>query len=393
MRNSYPLYLMTVIIAPWLTACQGDLSPLTSNIRLDGLQSGIISPAANAGSSSTPPPQPAAPAPVASGAPASQCTPDVLQKLLTPASTDPSAVRLNCSVQLPANAAVTRQIVFEGSTASGATLDCGGGTIAGRGEKGDRESLIVKSKKTGDSWDRPVGVTIRNCRITGGIRVYGLGRNGEAGPVKQSSMNADHTKFAQLAAPTNVTFDRVHIVGSGGVPFYISPGVTNVTLSNSTIEGTSTSAAIYLDAESAGAKVVNNVFNIETEGRELIAVDGSAYNEISGNKFGNVTNGGIFAYRNCGEGGTIRHQTPQFNRIQGNTFTFSGRANAPAVWLNSRNGNRSYCFSDPGHPFGSSLSPMDFAQNNVVEGNVATGAGGEAFRNSDPTNRISGNRE
>nr|WP_105384745.1 hypothetical protein [Neorhizobium alkalisoli] len=206
-------------------------------------------------------------------------------------------------------------------------------------------------------------------------------------------MNADHTKFAQLAAPSKVAFDRVHIVGSGGVPFYISPGVTNVTLSNSTIEGTSTSAAIYLDAESAGAKIVDNVFNIKTEGRELIAVDGSAYNEISGNKFGNVRNGGIFAYRNCGEGGTIRHQTPQFNRIQGNTFTFSGRANAPAVWLNSRNGNRSYCFSDPGHPFGSSLSPMDFAQNNVVEGNVATSAGSEAFRNSDPTNRISGNSE
>jgi hypothetical protein len=313
--------------------------------------------------------------------------------LLTPASIDSSAVKLNCSVQLPANATVMRQVVFEGNTASGATLDCGGGTLGGRGEKGDRESLIVKSKKTGDNWGRPVGVTVKNCRITGGIRVYGLGRNGEAGAVKQSSMNADHTKFAQLAAPTNVTFDRVQIVGSGGVPFYISPGVTNVTLSNSTIEGTSTSAAIYLDAESAGAKVVNNVFNIETEGRELIAVDGSAYNEISGNKFGNVTNGGIFAYRNCGEGGTIRHQTPQFNRIQGNTFTFSGRANAPAVWLNSRNGNRSYCFSDPGHPFGSSLSPMDFAQNNVVEGNVVVGAGGEAFRNSDPTNRISGNRE
>jgi hypothetical protein len=393
MRNSYPLYLMTAIITPWLTACQGDLSPLTSKIRLDGLQSGIISPTPDAGSQSPPPARPTAPAPVAASTPASQCAPDVVQMLLTPASIDSSAVKLNCSVQLPANAAVMRQVVFEGNTASGATLDCGGGTLGGRGEKGDRESLIVKSKKTGDNWGRPVGVTVKNCRITGGIRVYGLGRNGEAGAVKQSSMNADHTKFAQLAAPTNVTFDRVQIVGSGGVPFYISPGVTNVTLSNSTIEGTSTSAAIYLDAESAGAKVVNNVFNIETEGRELIAVDGSAYNEISGNKFGNVTNGGIFAYRNCGEGGTIRHQTPQFNRIQGNTFTFSGRANAPAVWLNSRNGNRSYCFSDPGHPFGSSLSPMDFAQNNVVEGNVVVGAGGEAFRNSDPTNRISGNRE
>lgn len=309
---------------------------------------------------------------------------------MIPSNVDPSPVKLNCSVKLPENAVVTRQVVFEGSAASGSTLDCSGGRLEGSASKGDKEAVVVRSRRTGETWSRPTGITVKNCEIAGGIRVYGLGRNGEAEAVKQSSMSANHTSFAQASAPTNIVFDHIHLTGSGGVPFYVSPGVTHVTLSGSTIEGSSSSVAVYLDAESAGAKIVNNTFNISTKSRELIAVDGSAYNQISGNRFNSASHGGVYAYRNCGEGGTIRHQAPQFNRIERNTFMMNGSQD-PAVWLNSRNGNRSYCFKDPSRPFGSSLSSLDMAQNNTVDGNTIIGGVSEAVRNNDPTNTIRNN--
>lgn len=395
--NRMPMLLAAVSLI-FLASCQSDLAPLTSNLQLGSLQPGLspFNPAEDARppaqSQPAPPPQPATPAPipVASAAPAATCTAGVVQRLLTPASSDPSPVRLNCSVQLPPQSVVSRQIVFEGSTASGSTLDCNGGRIENAG-KGGKDAVLIRSKEEGQQWSRPVNVTVKNCEIAGAVRIYGLGRNGEAEAVKLSSMNANHTRSAQAAAPANITFDRVRITGSGGVPFYVSPGATNVALTNSTIRGTSTSVAVYLDAESAGAKITNNTFDISTKSREIIAVDGSAHNDISGNRFNRAANGGIYVYRNCGEGGTIRHQAPQFNRIEGNSFAMNGSRD-PAVWLNSRNGNRSYCFQDPRHPFGSSLTSMDMAQNNTVGDNAVTGAIGDPFRNNDPTNRVSNNR-
>ncbi len=398
MRFTTLPYLLVAISGPLLTACQSDLAPLASSLQLGTLQPGagpFIPRSADRPPQQdqpAPPPQPAAPAPapVASAPPAGSCSDSVVEKLLTPASQDPSPVKLSCSVQLPARSVVTRQVIFEGSNASGSTLDCGGGSLENAGPKGGKDAVIVRSKSSGQEWSRPVNVTVRNCDINGAVRIYGLGRNGEADAVRQSSMNADHTRFAQSAAPANITFDRVRITGSGGVPFYVSPGATNVALTNSTVRGTSTSVAVYLDAESAGARIANNTFDISTKSREIIAVDGSAHNDISGNRFNRASNGGIYLYRNCGEGGTIRHQAPQFNRIERNSFVMNGSRD-PAVWLNSRNGNRSYCFKDPSRPYGSSLTSMDMAQNNTVDNNTASGASGDAFRNNDPTNRLSNN--
>jgi hypothetical protein len=403
LKPSNCLYIFTVTTA--LAGCQADMEPLRSSLQAGLFQPGMTgggnfgsAPAQSGQNQPNPnqsvPAQPAAPAPapVAAGSPASACSDTVAQQLLIPASQDPSPVKLTCSVQLPANSTVTRQVVFEGSAASGASLDCGGGSLQGTAQKGDKEAVVVRSKRAGSSWDRPAGVTVRNCRIAGSVRIYGMGRNGEAEAIKQSSMNASHTADAQAAAPANVIFDRVTIAGSGGVPFYVSPGVTNVTLANSTINGTSTSVGVYLDAESAGAKIVNNTFGIRTKSREVIAIDGSAYNTISGNRFNSASNGGIFAYRNCGEGGTIRHQAPRYNKIENNTFSMGGSSD-PAVWLNSRNGNRSYCFQDPSRPYGSSLTAMDMAQNNVVENNKASGGRGDAFRNSDPSNTLANNTD
>jgi len=77
-----------------------------------------------------------------------------------------------------------------------------------------------------------------------------------------------------------------------------------------------------------------------------------------------------YLYRNCGEGGNIRHQTPHGNRIIHNVFNFGQAAGAaPAVWLSARNGQRSYCDQDRGYPFGSSASDLDHATGNLIEDN------------------------
>ncbi|MBB4185227.1 parallel beta-helix repeat protein [Sinorhizobium terangae] len=320
------------------------------------------------------------------------CDADV-QSRLKAAGT--AVVSLQCSVRLSSADVVTHPIVFEGSAASGSVLDCGGGTLdvsAGASRK-EKTAVVVRSRQTGSgSWDVPTNVTIRNCNIKGFARIYGLGENADGATMKASSRNPDHTAFAQASAPRNVRLENVTFTAPGGIPFYVGPGVTNTALVNSRINGKSTSVAVYLDAESANNTISNNVFGITTEKRELIAVDGSANNRITNNTFQHAENGGIFLYRNCGEGGVIRHQKPQYNQITGNTFRFTSSFLAqPAVWLNSRNGNRSYCFKDPAYPFGSSASNLDFAQNNVVRNNRLEGGSESLIRNDDPTNDIGGN--
>ncbi len=125
--------------------------------------------------------------------------------------------------------------------------------------------------------------------------------------------------------------------------------------------GWTVTGAIYLDAESAGNTIRNNRFATKCY-REVICVDGSAKNRIEGNHFERIDHGGIYLYRNCGEGGTVRHQTPRENVIRDNDFALGtlGFGNH-AIWLGSRNGRRSYCHLDDGYPFGSSLDNRDFA--------------------------------
>jgi hypothetical protein len=188
--------------------------------------------------------------------------------------------------------------------------------------------------------------------------------NGEAPALRDSSRTPGHTERAQNAAPRDVLLEHLSIRTRGNIPLYVSPGVTRLTLRNSTIAGRTRSVAIYLDAESAGNVISGNTIEAEL-GREAIAVDASAYNLIIDNIIRpQGAKGGIFLYRNCGQGGTIRHQPPHSNAIVGNEFFV-----APAIWVASRNGNRSYCWADSGYPFGSSASNRDHAQNTLICGN------------------------
>lgn len=320
------------------------------------------------------------------------CASDVRAKLLAP-GTDP--ISLGCSLRLSSTDVINHPLILEGNGASGTVLDCGGATIdvsAGEGRK-QKTAIVVRSKKTASGpWDAPSNVAIRNCKINGFVRIYGLGENANGEIMKASSFNANHTAFAQASAPKNVRLENLTITAPDGIPLYVGPGVTKAALVNSRIDGKSTSVGIYLDAESANNTIRDNVFRITTEKRELIAIDGSAGNSIANNTFEHADNGGIFVYRNCGEGGVIRHQKPQFNQITGNTFRYGPSFDAkPAVWLNSRNGNSKYCFVDPAHPYGSSASNLDFAQRNVVRNNKLEGGSDRLIRNDDPSNEIGGN--
>ena len=234
------------------------------------------------------------------------------------------------------------------------TIDCEGGAY----NKGKVTELQILADD----------VTIKRCKINGSIRTIGLGHNGEAPGVKASSITLGHTARAQAAAPKNTVLYAVTITGHGRIPLYLGPGTTRLTMIDSTIKGRSDSVALYLDAESGSNIFRNNTFALTISSREVIALDGSADNQILSNTI-SASNGGIYLYRNCGEGGTVRHQPPQNNFIAGNTIDNTG---GYGIWLGSRNGGRFYCNDDAGFPFGSSKDDGDFADGNIVRDNTFT---------------------
>ncbi|MDP4021276.1 right-handed parallel beta-helix repeat-containing protein [Methylobacterium sp. NEAU 140] len=315
-------------------------------------------------------PPPAPPALVRTVA-APPCDPAIRARALAPARPGDDAVSLTCSLRLGPGDRVTRRILLEGSRASGVTLDCDGATIGpGPGAGLLAFAVEVRSRPpAGRSgrWDRPEDVTIQNCTILGHVRVWGMGLNGQGEAVRLSSHGPGHTERAQDAAPARVTLRDSTITAFGHIPVYLGPGVTGFTLRDSRLDGRSESTAIYLDAESADNAILDNDIATAT-GREIVAVDGSARNRITGNRVALGGRDGVHLYRNCGEGGTVRHQTPSDNTVTGNTFRGGGFLGRPVV-VNARGGWRLYCGQDAGYPFGSSIDDADNATGNTVEPN------------------------
>jgi hypothetical protein len=276
------------------------------------------------------------------------CSSKIYAALREPASQETSSIEIRCSLTLDNTDVITKQLLISGENASGITIDCAGATLDGsRGTVNfGKPTIRIRSMMAKDgSWSTPTDITAKNCSLKGAIRLQGLGANGQAEQVRLSSLNPDHTQHAQQVAPRNVLLSGISFIADGNIPLYAGPGVTNLTVTQSRFSGYSVGTAIYLDAESASNSIVDNSFDIKTKSRELVAVDGSARNLISRNDFIDPVNGGVFLYRNCGEGGTIRHQTPAYNQIVDNTFSYATdwAGAEPAVWLNSRNGSRIYC--------------------------------------------------
>lgn len=306
---------------------------------------------------------------------ASPCGPGLRAELLAAPTPGDDGVALTCSLRLQPGDRVRRRIRLEGSAASGVDLDCNGATL-GRTDPAPKFyefAVEIRSRRADPSvevWDRPSGVTLRNCAILGNVRIWGMGLNGQGEAVKRSSHALGHTERAQAAAPTQVRILDSRITALGSIPLYLGPGVTGFTLSGSTLSGTSSAVALYLDAESAGNTITGNVFSVET-GREMVALDGSAGNTIRNNTVVLGHHGGIHLYRNCGEGGTVRHQTPSDNVITDNRFRYTGLLRSAPVNVGSRGGWGWNCGDDAGYPFGSSLDDDDHATGNVVERNVS----------------------
>lgn len=323
---------------------------------------------------------------------AAVCGADVHAALHAQASAGSKPLDITCDLILANTDVITQPIAFSGGAASGLTLDCNGGTLDGTVAKA--RTVLVRSVRRPDGhWDAPRAIKIRNCTIKGDVRIQGLGANGQAEQVRLSSLRAGHTERAQAAAPSGISLENITFVANGGIPLYAAPGVSDMSVENSRFTGSSTGTAIYLDAESARNRIIGNTFDIRTTRREMIAVDGSADNRFEGNLFENPIKGGIFLYRNCGEGGTIRHQKPERNVITDNTFRYVNFwAVRPAVWLGSRQGTSSFCFSRRDLPFGSSLSPRDYAQHNVVTGNRLPGGRPSLIVDQDEHNTVSDNR-
>ena len=298
------------------------------------------------------------------------CSSAEVAALTTPAATDAPAVRLTCFAALPPGAAIRRRLVFEGAEASGAGLDCNGGSVGVPGQPSTTRdpTVAIWSRREGAGWSIPRDIRITRCTIHGNLRVWGLGRD-DIDALRVSSRTPGHTAAAQAAAPSGLTLDTVAFVATGSIPLYIGPGATGLRMTGGGFRGQSVSTAVYLDAESAGAVIRDVVFNIRTA-REQIAVDGSARNRIEDNRFDLRGRGGVFLYRNCGEDGVIRHQTPSHNLITGNRFEGAAWLTPRPIVVGSREGRRRYCGDDAGYPFGSSADDRDRANGNIVSGNT-----------------------
>jgi parallel beta-helix repeat protein len=276
------------------------------------------------------------------------------------------------------------RIIFSGSADRGRILDGGGGWING----GRYTEILIQSERKGDRWERPDGAIIRNGKLRGSIRVVGLGRNGEAEGVRHSATSPGHTERAQEAAPQGVVLSNLEIEADRDLPVYLAPGTTGAIIENCVFTGWSVVGALYLDAESGGNTIRGNRFELKGY-REAICIDGSANNRIEGNRFERIDHGGIYLYRNCGEGGTVRHQTPRENTIRGNAFALDTLGfGSYAIWIGSRNGRRSYCEADAGYPFGSSADNRDFANDNVIASNTFDPLGLRAVRDDGEGNVV-----
>lgn len=310
---------------------------------------------------------------------AAPCSSAVVAQVLAQATSAAPEVKLTCSLTLTSSQTVSKRLVLEGAAASGVTIDCGGGSIGPSAFRGLANLHIRSVKKSDGTWSRPEGVTVRNCSVKGAVRISGMGNNGQGEEVRLSSLSPGHTARAQAAAPRAVLLEKLTLVGEGPIPLYLAPGVTETTLRDSNVTGVSGGTAIYFDAESARNTLRNNSIHAETDGREQLALDGSADNLVVGNFFAELSTGGIYLYRNCGEGGTVRHQPPRHNRIINNYFYYKNYTGSnPAIFVGSRNESGpsifNYCGDDEPsgggtYPFGSSRSNRDHADENLIAQN------------------------
>lgn len=229
-------------------------------------------------------------------------------------------------------------------------------------------------------------VIVRNGTVRGEIRarapMYGR-------VLEEWNKTPYWTEKIREAAPSRPRLFDLTIDGPGDThQVYFGPGVTGGRVRNCKFVGRSKGPSVYLSMESGEHKFVSCKFNARLGAkREVIAIDGSKYNLIAECVFKRCWHGGIYIYRNSGENGTIRHQTPEWNVIRNNKFDLNKMAlvrlglstllppEVPhGVIIGSRQGSRlNHNSLDDGYPWGSSASNLDHAKYNTVIDNQFRG--------------------
>ncbi len=295
------------------------------------------------------------------------CTAAEISDLTADPTAATESYELNCNAFLSPDVTIKKRVIIR---ASNVALSCAGATIDNRAfptHNPNLDMIEVTRRYEGTNSIRPHDVVISRCTVQGSVRVYGMCMNGQdCEEQRVSSLTPGHTERARERAPTNITLDSMRITANHRIPVYFSPGVTYSTLSNSILDGASVAGAIYLDAESAYNTIESNQFLVDT-GREVMSIDGSSNNLILNNYFSSLNEGGIYLYRNCGEDGTARWNTPSYNKIINNVFYYNlYQGPNAAVNIGSRNGSAGYCNEDDHVPYGSGIDDRDLATGNVV---------------------------
>lgn len=303
-----------------------------------------------------------------------------------------AALIIDCNATLEPNQTITRKLIFQGARSSGVTFNCNDSTI---GQPNDNILDIIEirsNQTTNGTWTPVHDVTFRNCTVNGGIRVWGKGKNGSAETFLESSHSLQHVTNTRNSAPYHVVLENLAIAANDRIPVYFAPGVHHSALIESNLSGKS--PLLYLDAESFGNNIEGNIFSGAVT-REAIAIDGSASNVIRDNSLVDLTNGGIYLYRNCGEDGVIRHTTPSNNEISGNDIMHGNgiwpfNTNA-GIYLGARDGSSGYCNDDAGYDYGSSISDQDHARFNLVSENELWGCTIETGNRTNHSNVVENN--
>jgi len=316
------------------------------------------------------------------------------------------SVDINCSIDFTIldckslgfeNNEITKKLLFSGEKASRVIADFNGALVnasVNSPNYQNKDIIEIKSLYTNsDAVSVPRNIVIRNARVLGSIRIFGMGENGENSRVQASSLLPFHQERLRAQAPSNISLQELSIVGQGRNLVYFGPGVHHSELIDSQLSGYSTRVGVYLDAESFGNSLLRNIFDVRTEdgswlgfydrGWPQVALDGSSENVVSYNRFENIRNGGVYLYRNCGEGGTVRYATPSRNQIVNNHFVlpdfYKTGTVSPAVFIGSRNYGLwenhmpgSHCNDDQkqGATSGSAVSNADFARFNRIISNT-----------------------
>ncbi len=117
-----------------------------------------------------------------------------------------STVFIDRNITLTPTDVITKRLIFEGRTSTGVTFNFNGATLDG-GRKGSvnygKDMIEVRSRKTGNTWGRPENILVQKGTIIGSVRVWGMGTNGEAAAIKESSRreetNSKHVRRVEFS--------------------------------------------------------------------------------------------------------------------------------------------------------------------------------------------------